>query len=871
MRLAQRHAEKGLLTSKVARRVFILFVLCALVPATALAFASFFQVHSELANQAEIELRRSAKATGLGLFDRLLFLDADLRRIVQSVDLDNQTPGPLDATLLGESTERFSLLSLLSFESPVDAGPAGHPIDLRRLDSLQRDRLEEDRALVLTRSDEFGSSVVSILRPTRSPGKFFLATVRPEYLWGTDASLVSSAHLLILNRDGDVLYSTEDPASALAGWNRRGDEESRRVDWSRGEQHYAGAYWTLFMRHDFGTEWTIVNGVEDEVAFAALDDFRWIFLLVFALGIVVVLALSLSQIRRQLIPIAKLAFATRRLSERDFSARVDIKTGDEFAELGQSFNSMAGNLEHYLGLVKTSNELGTHLSAERDPDVFLDMIIRAMRRVTRADGSVIYTLDEDGGLDRALFRVGSLGLQTADRSRLPIPPASENRAFLDCFPFNCNRVRRIENLKSQKDPLCSMFAEFETENDYQVESLLSLPLRNHEAKVIGMVHLFNKIEDGCPVPFADEDEEVAQSLTTQAAVSLTKNRLVGKFQGLFESMTELITVAIDEKSPYTGAHCQRVPIITMMLAEATCQTKDGGLAKFNMTPDELYELKIAALLHDCGKVTTPVHVVDKATKLETIFDRVELLETRFQALKQERRLAHAESPASQIGELREELQRIDSDLAFLKQCNVGTERMSPGSQERVRAIAESYRWESPHGQMVPILTDDEVENLTVSHGTLNDAEREIINYHVVATSRMLEKLTYPKNLGKVPEIAGNHHEMLDGSGYPRGIGADDLSTQSRILSFADVFEALTANDRPYKDGRKLSEVFRILDNMTREGQLDRDLFEVFIRERAYVKYAEEFLDPVQIDGLDFDHFLDSSDDRGLDGEVRKSA
>ena len=293
----------------------------------------------------------------------------------------------------------------------------------------------------------------------------------------------------------------------------------------------------------------------------------------------------------------------------------------------------------------------------------------------------------------------------------------------------------------------------------------------------------------------------------------------------------------------------------MMLAEAADAVRDGPLASFSMSDRDRYELKIAALLHDCGKVTTPVHVVDKATKLQTIFDRIALVDTRFEVVRRDAELAMLRAVMS--GKDRETAERewqaqsrtIDDDRDFLRRVNVGGEAMKPEDQERVRQIAKRYSWCDPQGESVDFLSENEVENLTIRAGTLTQAEREIINYHIVATIKMLESLPWPKHLKHVPEFAGGHHERMDGKGYPKGLVREDMSVQARIMGIADIFEALTARDRPYKPAMKISEALRIMGNFSKNGHIDPDLFDVFVREKIHLRYARQYLEASQIDEL----------------------
>ena len=397
--------------------------------------------------------------------------------------------------------------------------------------------------------------------------------------------------------------------------------------------------------------------------------------------------------------------------------------------------------------------------------------------------------------------------------------------------------------------------EFDQRTNYRSQSFLTVPMRNHESDIIGVLQLINAHgkSDDVVGPFSEADQRLAESLASQAAIALTNRQLLYQLEELFESFIRLINAAIDDKSPYTGEHCQRVPELTMMLAEAAHEASDGPLADFRLTERDRYELRIAALLHDCGKVTTPVHVVDKATKLHAIFDRIKLIDTRFELLRRDAEIRKLQfvvqglSTERAEAEFREFAARLEVDRDFLRKANIGSERMSNDDIERVRSISRNYRWRNVDGTESDFLTADELENLTIRAGTLTHDERETINYHATATIRMLEQLPWPKHLKNVPEYAGGHHERMDGKGYPRGLKRDELSWQARMIGIADIFEALTARDRPYKEAMTLSQALAIMDRFRRNGHIDPDLHEIFVSSAIYRKYASEFLDDKQVD------------------------
>lgn len=513
------------------------------------------------------------------------------------------------------------------------------------------------------------------------------------------------------------------------------------------------------------------------------------------------------------------------------------------------------------------NEIGVSLSSEQNIGRLLETILLAAKTITRADGGTLYRVNEDRrSLRFEIVRTDSLKLCIGGMDGEPVPPqfgdlplfhedGSPNNSMVAAYCVIHARTVNIADAYCEEGFDFSGTRRFDAATGYRSKSFLTVPMKNHENEIIGVLQLINATdpETGSVGEFSEADQRLAESLASQAAVALTNRLLVGQLEELFESFITLINLAIDEKSPYTGGHCQRVPALTMMLAEAAAATDEGPLADFVLTDKDRHELKIAGLLHDCGKVTTPVHVVDKAAKLQTIFDRIELLDTRFEVIRRDAEIAMLRTIAgggerrATEREFADKLQRIAEDRAFLWQVNKGSESMLPEDQERVRQISKRYRWVDPDGDEVDFLSDEEIENLTIRHGTLTRKERETINYHIVATIKMLESLPWPKHLKNVPEYAGGHHERVDGRGYPKGLKRGEMSVQARIMGIADIFEALTARDRPYKTGMKLSEALHILEGFSRNGHIDPDLYDVFIRRKVYMKYACQFLDPTQID------------------------
>ncbi len=508
------------------------------------------------------------------------------------------------------------------------------------------------------------------------------------------------------------------------------------------------------------------------------------------------------------------------------------------------------------------NQIGIALSQEKDLNRLLETILIAAKKITNADGGTLYRrLAGKDQLTFEIIRTDSLGIAMGGTTgtKIPFPPIQlkdargrENVSMVAAYAVLKDKTVNIADAYQEKGFDFSGTKAFDRHTGYHSTSFLTVPMKNHEDEIIGVLQLINARDraTGATVPFSETDQRLAESLASQAAVALTTRLLIVQLENLFESFVGLLNKAIDEKSAYTAGHCHRVPILTMALAEAVHETQTGPLALWHMTDLDRYELKIAALLHDCGKVTTPVHVVDKSTKLQTLFDRIALVDTRFEVVKRDTEIAALKAGGSQLAALGSQLQAIDDDREFLRKANIGGEAMSPADQERVKAIAAKYRWRDASGAEVPFLSADELENLSIRAGTLTAAERQVINHHVTVTIEMLEALPWPKHLMNVPEYAGGHHERVDGKGYPRGLRGDQMSVHARIMGIADIFEALTARDRPYKKGKTLTESLQILGRMRNEGHIDPDLFDIFVRSRVYEKYAKEFMDPSQIDQVD---------------------
>lgn len=501
--------------------------------------------------------------------------------------------------------------------------------------------------------------------------------------------------------------------------------------------------------------------------------------------------------------------------------------------------------------IKKLIEIGTALSAETDKQKLLQKILERAKELTDADGGTLYTITADKKLCFEIVRTDSLGISweraKGEKTEFPDIPLFDadgkpNDKTVVACAVNHDRPISVVDAYEEKGFDFSGTKKFDERTGYRSKSFLAVPLKNHEGDIIGVLQLLNARKGQ---PFTQEEAELVQSLASQAAVAMTNQRLIEELRYMFESLTRVIAEAIDEKSPITGKHCKRVPIIAQMIAEAVNEVHEGPLKEIKFTKEDLYELDIAALLHDCGKVTTPVHVVEKGKKLETIIDRIVLFDTRCEIIRRDLEKKFLIKQISQQ-EYDAEVKKLQADRVFIHGANLGKEMMSPEDLERIKQVA-ARTWVDLQGAIQPLLTEDEVKNLSIVKGTLTEEERRVIQNHVVMTIRMLEKIPYPKYLRAVPEIAGRHHERIDGKGYPLGITGKEMSVRAKILCIADIFEALTAPDRPYKEVMTLARAIKILNNMRDEGHIDKELWDIFLNKKVYMRYAKQYLLPQQLD------------------------
>ncbi|MEZ5314817.1 MAG: HD domain-containing phosphohydrolase [Chlamydiales bacterium] len=522
-------------------------------------------------------------------------------------------------------------------------------------------------------------------------------------------------------------------------------------------------------------------------------------------------------------------------------------------------------------ILKKLNEIGIALSEEHDIPRLHERILQNAKELTHADGGTIYTVLEGKKLRFETILSNSLKLHLGGTSSnaitfedipLFLETGQPNNNLIVTYSVNYKQTVNIEDAY-KKGANFSGTREFDAQTGYLTKAVLTIPMKNYAEDVIAVLQLLNPTNpiDGTISSFSQEDIQLAESFASQAAIALNNQLLIRNLRELFEAVIRMMTSAIDEISPSTGNHAKRVPLITELLAEAINRTKEGPFKEFLFNHKQLYELKIAALLHDCGKITIPTHIIEKRKKLESVYDRSEIIDVRFKGLeiKEENHLlkkkldwlANYHPDSLRVAEsffdsfdqaYHQKILSIKEDQKFIHRCNDSTEPVTSETIKNIDRIASLY-W----NENEPILTSEERENLLIPEGNLTEKEQSIIRNHSLMTYRMLSQIPFPKELSAVPEIAASHHERMDGKGYPRGLKGQDILIQSRILAIADVFESLSSPDRPYRKPATISEVLKTMSRMVKAGYLDPSLFDIFIKDKVYLKYAIHYLMPEQID------------------------
>jgi HAMP domain-containing protein len=682
----------------------------------------------------------------------------------------------------------------------------------------------------------------------------------------------------------------------------------------QGELEIDGRGWQVLRANIPGRaahSFTVLIAVPDDELFAAAREIVGQQAVIGLVMLLAAIAIGWWGARRLTKSLHLLVKETKAIRSFDFSRDTKIPTVlAEVENLARALDTMKSTIRKFL-------EIGNALSAERDLTTLLERVVRETARLAGCDGGVLYLLDRDGGrLEPEIARWH--GHRVIDE-HVVLPSLS--LAGTGVLPETAGALkageiavaeRRLAEAELDALGLRQVVEALQTERI----GLVTVPLLNRKQEPLGLLLLVKAMPVGGGAwSVSPRLRELIRAVSGSAGIAIENRQLLQGQKDLMNALIKLIAGAIDAKSAYTGGHCQRVPVLTRMLAEAACAQSDGPFKDFRLSEEEWEAVDIGSWLHDCGKVTTPEYVVDKATKLETIYDRVHEVRMRFEVLKRDVEIAYWQAiarggdPDALRARMEAELRALDEDFAFVAECNEGGEFMDPVRIERLKGIAartwrrtlddrlgvsyeekarkdrtqhpdlpveeplladredhithraahEMIAPENPWGIRVETpphkLNRGELYNLSIGRGTLTAEERYIINDHMTQTIMMLESLPLPRHLRNLPEIAGGHHEKMNGRGYPKRLTRDQMSPVARMMAIADVFEALTAADRPYKKAKTLSEAIRIMASMKRDHHLDPELLDLFLTAGVWKKYAERFLDAAQIDQPDIDAVL----------------
>jgi HD-GYP domain-containing protein (c-di-GMP phosphodiesterase class II) len=498
-------------------------------------------------------------------------------------------------------------------------------------------------------------------------------------------------------------------------------------------------------------------------------------------------------------------------------------------------------------------EIGISLSSERNLDALLEKIVDAAIEITNSDGCTIY-IKKGAFLYFTVSKNISQGLKVGGLSGLPskVPPVPLSPSFVSSYAAITRKTVNIPDVYTSEEFDFRGPKEYDKKMNYKSFSMLVTPLLDYQNEVIGVLQLLNAIsrDTGEVITYPKKYEALAKALASQAAVAISNVTLIRETEKLFESLLEVMATATDARSKYTHGHIRRVAGLSLELADAINEADTGPFASLSFNADDLNELRIAAWMHDIGKIVSPQHIMDKSMKLETIVDRSDFIRARYDVIKllavqsnyaKKIELLKTGKSAGETAFLDEELSReitqIEDEAKFVLACNNPNENMADEKVARLKNIASQMY--SVDGVVYPRLTQDELLNLSIKKGSLTEEERKIMQSHVDVTIKMLDKIPFSRKLNNVPLYAGSHHECLDGSGYPKGLKAEQMPVQSRILAVTDFLEALTAADRPYKKALPMDLVWKILQSEVDKNHLDGGLLQLIREKNVYERFVEK--------------------------------
>ena len=522
--------------------------------------------------------------------------------------------------------------------------------------------------------------------------------------------------------------------------------------------------------------------------------------------------------------------------------------------LGSVVNEVTVYAERLGGQIKKMSDIGRALSGVHDLNALLEMIVDQARSFTNADAGTLYIV-EDETLRFQIVQNDSLKIFMGGKTgeTIPFPPVELKESNVSAFVALKGKSVNIPDVYDTDLFDFTGPKKFDQSTGYRSKSMLVVPMKNHDNDVIGVLQLLNATNpvNNEVIAFSQDYENLSESLASQAAVSITNAKLISNMTELFEAFVKVMATAIDEKSPVTGGHIRRVADLTLTMAEVIHNHDEGAFKDRKFSPDQMYELRIAAYMHDIGKVTSPVEIVEKAKKLQTIFDRIHYIRLRMDYIIQKIKLEGQQNKIqllerkADLAEIKKvelksekQIQKMEDIRSFINKCNEPGEFLEDETLDKLKEISLRTYLDN-EGQQQPFITEDELLNLSIRRGSITDAERKKMQDHAAVTLKMLKQIPFTKKLKNIPSFAGAHHEFINGKGYPLGLKGDEIPFEGKLMAVTDIAEALTASDRPYKKAMPLETVYRILRSMAKNGELDNDMVELFVNEEIYKTYQEK--------------------------------
>ncbi|MFQ5709485.1 MAG: HD-GYP domain-containing protein [bacterium] len=500
--------------------------------------------------------------------------------------------------------------------------------------------------------------------------------------------------------------------------------------------------------------------------------------------------------------------------------------------------------------IRKLNAIGIALSSEHDLNKLLELIVTQARNFTSADGGSLYIKEKDK-LNFIVAQTQSLEHNGGSKQPFKsfyLPLTKESVAGYVAVTGEVLNIKDVYHIPPTVQYRVNK--EFDKKTGYRSKSMLVVPMRDHNDEIIGVLQLINSLNSHNEViDFKPEYEALILSLASQAAVAIRNATLIEDIKNLFKALVRYSARAIDARSPHTAGHSGRVAKYSIRIARAINEETEGRLGKIFFTAEEIEEFRMAAWLHDIGKIGVRESVLEKSTKLTE--DQIEVIAERFEGVKNAIRcrtalakigmLKEGQNCETALQELeekaQEQLRQIDAHLAFIRRINVPG-FLNEEDREKLKSIAE-MTFQNSRGEECYYLTPKEYENLSIIKGNLTESEYKEIQSHVVQTLSILKKIPFTKELQNIPQHAAGHHEYLNGTGYPFGLKGDEITLQSRIMCIADIYDALSSPDRPYKKAIPLEKTLDILRAEVEAGKLDGDIVELFIRKKLYHRPSME--------------------------------